>query len=47
MATHGAVSPEEAADRLAIRELIGAYAHYADRRNAKGPQAILCARIGR
>jgi hypothetical protein len=31
-----AISPEEAADRLAIRELIEAYAHCADRRDAKG-----------
>jgi len=31
-----ALSPEEAADRLAIRELFDAYAHCADRRDAKG-----------
>jgi ketosteroid isomerase-like protein len=30
------VSQEEAADRLAIRELVEAYAHCADRRDAKG-----------
>jgi len=30
------ISPEEAADRLAIRELVEAYAHCADRRDAKG-----------
>ena len=31
---------EEAADRLAIRELIDAYAHCADRRDAKGQMAL-------
>jgi hypothetical protein len=30
MATHARISPREAADRLAIRELIDAYAHCAD-----------------
>jgi hypothetical protein len=34
------VSPEEAADRLAIRELVEAYAHCADRRDAKGQMAL-------
>jgi len=34
------ISPSEAADRLAIRELVEAYAHYADRRDAKGPMAL-------
>jgi hypothetical protein len=33
---HVTISPQEAADRLAIRELIEAYAHCADRRDAKG-----------
>jgi ketosteroid isomerase-like protein len=37
---HVAVSPEEAADRLAIRELVEAYAHCADRRDAKGQMAL-------
>jgi hypothetical protein len=32
MAAHVSISPGEAADRLAIRELIDAYAHCADRR---------------
>jgi len=32
MGKHVAISPEEAADRLAIRELVEAYAHCADRR---------------
>ena len=34
------LSPLEAADRLAIRELIEAYAHCADRRDAKGQMAL-------
>ena len=34
------ISPEEAADRLAIRQLIDAYAHYADRRDAKGQMSL-------
>ena len=40
MATHAAISPQEAADRLAIRELFDAYAHCADRRDAKGQMAL-------
>jgi ketosteroid isomerase-like protein len=40
MATHATVSPREAGDRLAIRELIDAYAHCADRRDAKGQMAL-------
>ena len=34
MSTHETLPPEEAADRLAIRELIDTYAHCADRRLA-------------
>jgi hypothetical protein len=34
MGKHTAVSPDEAAARLAIRELVEAYAHCADRRDA-------------
>src|ERR1700758_4868827 len=34
------ISPAEAADRLAIRELVEAYAHCADRRDAKGQMAL-------
>lgn len=34
------MTPEEAADRLAIRQLIDAYAHCADRRDAKGQMAL-------
>ena len=40
MTKHLALSPTEAADRLAIRELIEAYAHCADRRDAKGQMAL-------
>src|ERR1700720_395083 len=36
MSRQVSISPEEAADRLAIRELVEAYAHCADRRDAKG-----------
>jgi ketosteroid isomerase-like protein len=34
------ITPEEAADRLAIRELIDAYGHCADRRDARGQMAL-------
>src|ERR1700744_3743775 len=34
------MSPAEAADRLAIRELFDAYAHCADRRDAEGQKAL-------
>jgi ketosteroid isomerase-like protein len=37
---HATISPSEAADRLAIRELVEAYAHCADRRDAKGQMAL-------
>ena len=40
MSKHVTISPEEAADRLAIRELVEAYAHCADRRDAKGQMAL-------
>ena len=43
MSQHVSISPEEAADRLAIRELIEAYAHCADRRDAKGQMALFTA----
>ncbi|BCP53845.1 hypothetical protein K32_24620 [Kaistia sp. 32K] len=36
MTLHTSISPEEAADRLAIRQLVDAYAHCADRRDARG-----------
>jgi SnoaL-like domain len=37
------ISTNEAADRLAIRELVEAYAHCADRRDAKGQMALFTA----
>ena len=40
MTSHTTISPQEAADRLAIRELVDAYAHCADRRDAKGQMAL-------
>src|SRR6202051_409823 len=40
MSKHVAISPEGAADRLAIRELIEAYAHCADRRDATGQMSL-------
>jgi hypothetical protein len=43
MAKQVTISAEEAADRLAIRELVEAYAHCADRRDAKGPMSLFTA----
>jgi len=43
MAVHATLTPPEAADRLAIRELFDAYAHCADRRDAKGQKALFTA----
>ena len=43
MAIHAEISPAEAADRLAIRELFDAYAHCADRRDAEGQKALFTA----
>jgi hypothetical protein len=43
MSKHIAISPNEAADRLAIRELVEAYAHCADRRDAKAQMALFTA----
>ena len=40
MASHTPISPSEAADLLAIRELVDVYAHCADRRDAKGQMAL-------
>jgi len=40
MSQHVAISPNEAADRLAIRELVEAYAHCADRRDAGGQMSL-------
>src|SRR5579859_5227017 len=43
MSEHISISPVEAVDRLAIRELVEAYAHCADRRDAKGQMALFTA----
>ena len=40
MSKHATISPSEAADRLAIRELVEVYAHCADRRDAKGQMSL-------
>jgi ketosteroid isomerase-like protein len=40
MSEHVTISPVEAADRLAIRELVEAYAHCADRRDVKGQMSL-------
>jgi ketosteroid isomerase-like protein len=40
MSRHVAISPEESADRLAIRELVESYARCADRRDAKGQMSL-------
>ena len=40
MTIHTTISPQEAADRLAIRELVDAYAHCADRRDGRGQMAL-------
>jgi len=40
MSKHVTISPQEAADRLAIRELVEAYAHCADRRDAIGQMSL-------
>ena len=43
MSEHISISPAQAADRLAIRELVEAYAHCADRRDAKGQMSLFTA----
>ena len=43
MSKHISISPKEPADRLAIRELVEAYAHCADRRDAKGQMSLFTA----
>src|SRR5271154_3657543 len=43
MSKHVTISPNEAGDRLAIRELVEAYAHCADRRDAKGQMSLFTA----
>jgi len=43
MSEHISISPQEAADRLSIRELVEAYAHCADRRDALGQMSLFTA----
>ena len=43
MSKQVSISPNEAADRLAIRELVEAYARCGDRRDAKGQMALFTA----
>jgi len=43
MSQHLTISPSEGADRLAIRELIEAYAHCADRRDGNGQMSLFTA----
>ena len=40
MARHSGLTAEQAADRLAIRELFDAYAHCADTRNLEGQKSL-------
>jgi ketosteroid isomerase-like protein len=40
MMIHTETSPAEQADRVAIRELVDAYAHCADRRDAEGQKSL-------
>jgi SnoaL-like domain len=40
MRSHDVVPPNEAADRLSIQELVVAYAHCADRRDATGQMSL-------
>jgi hypothetical protein len=43
MGKYVSISPQEAADRLSIRELVEAYAHCADRRDAHGQMSLFTA----
>ena len=43
MSKHVSIPPSEAADRLAIRELVEAYSRCADRRDAKGQMSLFTA----
>jgi hypothetical protein len=43
MSLHQTIDPTETADRLAIRELVEAYAHCADRRDVMGQMALFTA----
>ena len=44
MTVHTELTPAEAAERLALRELFDAYAHCADRRDAEGQKALFAER---
>ena len=43
MSQHVSISAQECADRLSIRELVEAYAHCADRRDAQGQMSLFTA----
>ena len=43
MSKHVSISAQECADRLSIRELVEAYAHCADRRDAQGQMSLFTA----
>src|SRR5579864_8308945 len=43
MSNHVSIPPSEAADRLSIRELVEAYSHCADRRDANGQMSLFTA----
>jgi hypothetical protein len=43
MAVHTELTPSEATDRLALRQLFDAYAHCADRRDANGQKSLFTA----
>jgi len=43
MSKHVSISPEEAADRLAIRELVEAYAHCADHPRCESQMSLFTA----
>jgi SnoaL-like domain len=45
MSAHTAMSPAEAGDRMAIRDLIEAYAHCADRRDIDGLMSLFAAHL--
>jgi hypothetical protein len=45
MCKHVTISPDEAGDRLAIRELVEAYAHCADPRDTNGQMSLFNATI--
>jgi GMP synthase PP-ATPase subunit len=42
---HGDLTSRELADRLAIRELVDAYAHCADRRDVEGQMSLFLGKL--